>query len=271
MKTIVVDDEPLAVNSLVNKLNRLYLNMNAVGFTEVSLAIKYLSYHQVDIAFLDIEMAECDGIELAKKCKALCPNINIIFVTGYSEYTMDALKLHASGYIMKPVRDNDLKTELENLRYPIIKKITHIVEIQTFGNFEIFVNKKPLSFPRTKCKECLAYLVDRKGAGITTRELAAILWEDRPYDRALQNNTHRIISDMMKTLKDVEIEDIIIKTRRELAIDIEKVECDYFKLLANDFTQTDTFQGEYMTNYSWAIYTLAELEKRVKKIKVEEI
>lgn len=259
MKILVVDDEELAVDNLLGILESIEPECIVAGFTEADDAFRYLLENQVDIALLDIEMGEFNGITLAKKCKELCPNLNIIFVTGYSDYTMDALKLHASGYIMKPVRKSDLRMELDNLRHPLPVKPSSKVRIQTFGNFEIFVEEKPLPFPRTKCLECLAYLVDRKGARVTTRELAAILWEERPYDRALQNNVHRIISDMMKSLKRAGIDNIIIKEHRELAIDPQKVDCDYFKLLSGDASQLNIFQGEYMSNYSWATFTLAGL------------
>ena len=188
MRIIIVDDEKLAVENLLEILKELEPASRVVGFTESDEALGYLRETPADIALLDIEMGEFNGIALAKKCKDLCPNINIIFVTGYSQYTLDALKLHASGYIMKPVRKSDLQLELDNLRHPVSTPPRHKVRIQTFGNFEIFVEDKPLPFPRTKCLECLAYLVDRKGARVTTRELASILWEERPYDRAVQND-----------------------------------------------------------------------------------
>ena len=81
--------------------------------------------------------------------------LSIIFVTGYSQYTMDALKLRVSGYLMKPVRTSDLRLELKNLRHPL-PEFNCRVRIQTFGNFEVFVDGRPLKFPRKKCKECLA-------------------------------------------------------------------------------------------------------------------
>ena len=268
MNMIVVDDEALIVDNLLGLLKKIEPEATLSGFTESDDAFCYLREHQVDIAFLDIEMGECSGIELARKCKELGPNVNIIFVSGYSEYTMDAFKLHASGYIMKPVRELDLRSELKNLRHPLADKARHKVRIQTFGNFEIFVDEKPLPFPRSKCLECLAYLVDRKGARVTTRELASILWEERPYDRAVQNNVHRIISDLMKSLRQVGADDIIVKGHREISIDPNKVDCEYFKLIDGDVSQLHKYQGEYMNNFSWPVFTLtglAQIEETYNK------
>ena len=63
----------------------------------------------------------------------------------------------------------------------------------------------------------------------------------------------------MKALKDAGIEDIVIKSRREIAIDVSKVDCDYYAAISGDMTQMNAFSGEYMTNYSWAEFTLGEL------------
>lgn len=263
MKIISVDNERMSVEYMGILLHKVEPEANFKGFTNVEDACEYISTNEVDVAFLDIQMEPYSGIELAKQYKDLRPKMNIIFVTGYPQYTMDALHLHASGYLMKPVRADDLRKELDNLRHPICNSLDKKVKIQTFGNFEVYVDGKPLNIPIGKCRECLAYLVDRKGARITVAELAAVLWEDRPYDKRVQNNAHRIMSDTMRYLRKAGIADIVIKLRGEMAIDIEKVECDYFRFLKGDMSQINAFQGEYMTNYGWAEFTLGILLRKI--------
>lgn len=194
--------------------------------------------------------------------------MNIIFMTGYQEYSMQAFQIHASGYLLKPLRREDIKQELENLRYPVMVSGERKVRIQTFGNFEIFIYDKPLYCPILKCKECLAYLVDRKGALVTNPELAAVLWENQTYDRRGQNNVHRLVSDLMSFLKEVGISDILLKYRKGLAINVERVDCDYFQFLRGDVAFINKFRGEYMSNYSWSEFTTGNLEdgKKVEKL-----
>lgn len=259
MKILIVDDEQLALDNIWDTLKRILPEAKITGFTKSSQAIGWLQENDADIALLDIEMNGINGITLAKRCSDLCHNINIIFVTAYSQYTMDALQLHASGYLIKPVAEKELLTELKNLRHPLFYPSYIRAKIQTFGNFEIFVDQEPLYITGSKCKECLAYLVDRKGTLISFPELASILWEDRPYDRKTQNNIHRVISDMMKCLKKAGIEDIIIKRRNGLAINMNKIDCDYYNFLNGNVSQINSFCGEYMSNYSWAEFTLAGL------------
>lgn len=236
------------------------------GFTDPEAAFAYLAGHGVDIAFLDIEIGELNGIGLAKKCKEICPQVNIIFVTGYSEYTMEAFKLRASGYLLKPVRASDLRMEIDNLRNPLPVRSSKRVRIQTFGNFEIFVDGTPLNFSRKKCLEVLAYLVDRKGARVSMPELSDVLWEGGPYDRSKQNHIHQVIFALMQTLKRAGIQDIATKINGDMAINPEKIDCDYYEAINGNVASMNTFNGEYMSNYSWAEFTLGSLIQRNKQI-----
>ncbi|MCD7992005.1 MAG: hypothetical protein LUK37_09635 [Clostridia bacterium] len=135
------------------------------------------------------------------------------------------------------------------------------VRVQTFGFFEVFVDSVPLKFTRTKCKECLAYLIDRRGARVTYAELGAILWEDSASNPAAQNNTQKIVSDLVKTLKEVNLEELIIKSRQDIAVNPLMVDCDYYAALEGDTAQLNAFMGEYMSNYSWAEFMVGELIK----------
>lgn len=265
MKIMAVDDERLGLANLTSLLTETMPEAEVTGFIRPTEAFSYLSENKVDIAFLDIEMGSWSGIELAKKCKDICPQVNIIFVTGHSQYTMDAFKIHASGYLLKPVHAQDLKAEISNLRHPLASSSFSRVRVQTFGNFEIFVDDKPLKLPQAKCRECLAYLIDRKGARVTRSELASVLWEEKPYDRTTQNNLHRVISDLMKVLKEKGIKEILIKTRSELAINTALVDCDYYRAVSGDISRMNTFMGEYMSNYSWAEFTLGGLIQNKNK------
>lgn len=270
MRILVVDDEELAVENMQGLLRQVEPDAEVYSFTDAEEAMAYLGENKVDIALLDIELGEYSGISLAQNCKLLCPQVNIIFVTGYSQYTMEAFKLHASGYLMKPVRVADLRMEIDNLRNPIPKPSGKRIQVQAFGFFEIFVDGELLKFPRTKCKECLAYLVDRRGARVTYRELSAVLWEDRPFDRSVQNNTQRVISDLIKTLKKLRIEELVFRSHQDIAINPAVMDCDYYALLSGDLSQLNAFTGEYMSNYSWAEFTLGKLEKNSAEDKSTE-
>lgn len=204
------------------------------------------------------KMYGMNGIELALHFKMAFSKINLIFVTGFSEYAQDAFALRASGYITKPVTVERIQEELDNLRNPIQEKTARI-RVQTFGNFEVFADNEPLKFHRSRTKELLAYLIDRKGAGVTMAELAAVLWEDREYNRSLQNQVQVHISDLLKTLRAANAAEMIVKKHNFISVDVRRFDCDYYRFLNGEVSVINAFTGEYMVNYSWAELTTGRL------------
>ena len=138
-----------------------------------------------------------------------------------------------------------------------------IIYVSTFGNFDVLVNGESINFERSKSKELLAYLVDRKGSGATTAEIASVLWEDVERKKAT-NNAQQVISSLMRSLKEAEIKDIVIKKWNYLAINPTKVICDYYAFLKGESWAINAYMGEYMSQYSWAEMTTATLQNKMK-------
>ena len=182
MLFLAVDDENLQLNKLVDALKEADPRCEILSFNNPLTAYEAVKQVRIDAAFLDIEMGGMNGVELAKKLKQINPNINIIFVTGYDQYAIDAYSIHASGYLTKPVSVERLKLELSNLRYPMpIKNDTNRLRVQCFGNFEAFYNNEAIRFSRSKTKEMLAYLVDKRGAMVSVKDLSIALFnEEKP-------------------------------------------------------------------------------------------
>ena len=255
MNLIAVDDERLALENLLSKLKKVQPQAEIRGFTSPMTALAEIQNgFQPDIAFLDIEMYGMNGIELALRFKKAFPRVNLIFVTGFSEYASDAFAIHASGYITKPVGIERIQEEMENLRHPLPRRERRI-RVQTFGNFEVFVDGEPLKFQRSRTKELLAYLVDRRGSGLTIAELGAVLYEERTFNSSVQNQLRVHISDLIRTLKAVNASQMVIKKRNFISVDINQFDCDYYLFLNGDVSAINAFTGEYMSNYSWAEFT----------------
>ncbi len=264
MNIIAVDDETLALDHLTGLLRKASAGSTVQGFSDSFEALRYLEEHAADLVFLDIEMCGMNGIALAKRMKDLRPGIGIVFVTGYSNYALDAFSVRANGYLLKPATLERVREEIEQIdnRQPFGNGKR--IRVQTFGNFEAFVDGKPLRFSRSKSKELLAYLVDRKGAGCGTANLCSILWEDKEYTLSIQKQFQTIVSDLIKTLKSVNAEDMLIKKRNDISIDISKFDCDYYDFLKGDIRAVNSYAGEYMSNYSWAEFTTGFLFRREK-------
>jgi len=265
MKILAADDEISARNILVRAIHEAAPGAEIRSFGLASEALREVQENGFvpDVAFLDIEMPRISGIEFARQLKQACPNVNIIFVTGFSQYAMDALALRPSGYLMKPATEEKVLTELRCLRNPPARtEAPKRIRMQCFGNFEVFVDNRPVQFLRAKSKEMLAYLVDRRGSGSSSSEIADMLWEDGVYDRSRQKQFSVIRLDLIKSLRQAGIEDILVMTHGEMSVDTSKFDCDYYMALAGDSVAINAYMGEYMMPYSWAEYVTATLSTR---------
>lgn len=260
MRIMIVDDEKYALKQLCSVVEQAAPDADIACFDDCDNAIADAKNTNYDVAFLDIQMPEKNGLSVAKELKEIYKNTNIVFVTGYSQYALDALKLHCSGYVLKPAQKEDIVDALENLRTPVSYNESKL-RVQCFGNFEVFYNNKPIDFERTKAKEIFAYLIDRRGAAATTGELCGILWEERNADESSKHYFRNIIASLKKSLKACKAEDVFICKRNYFAVNTENIECDYYKYLERDAAAVNSYKGEYMSQYSWAEMTLAELEK----------
>ena len=260
MQFLLTDDEQGALSILAEAVKEVVPGANIYSFTNPLDALECMKETKCDVAFLDIQMREMSGIILAKKLKEIYPKVNIVFVTGYSDYAGDAFSLHASGYVHKPVTPAKIEREMENLRHHVRWKDTGIC-IQTFGKFDVLVHGEPIQFARGKAKEMLAYLVDRKGQNVSRKELAAVLFENQPYTRSTQNYLTKIIKEMTQALENVGAENIIKKSFNSYSVDLNEFQCDYYDYEKENATpeEINRYRGEYMNQYSWAEDTLATI------------
>ena len=105
-------------------------------------------------------------------------------------------------------------------------------------------------------------MVDRNGSGVTTKQICTRLWENNTDDTKNLNYLYQLLNDLLHTLKEVEAEDILVKTSTTYAVDTQRLECDYYSYLNNGRPK---FMGEYMSQYSWAEETCALLSKSITK------
>ena len=258
MKILVVDDEFIALEGIEKKKKKLYPGAVVAGFRQADEALLFASSMKPEIAFLDIEMRRVNGVELAKKLLENDPDINIVFATGYEEYMKAAFELHASGYILKPVTDEKIRHEIENLRNKVNTKSLR-VRAQTFGNFELFIDGAPVKFQYSRTKEIFAYFIDRKGAVCTTAEACSILWPDDPSSHA--SYISNIRKDLINTFAQNNCSDVLVIHKGGMAINPEFIECDYYEWLKGR-TDEYVYSGEYMSQYAWAEETNAFLQMK---------
>ena len=116
---IIVEDESVLLKGFVHILEDTLPRADIYGFETGAEALRFAESNHVAAAFLDIELFGESGIDLAAKLMELNPHTNIIFLTGHTEYTADALDLHCSGYILKPLTPEKVLREAAHLRFPV--------------------------------------------------------------------------------------------------------------------------------------------------------
>ena len=255
MRIVAVDDEELMLRALVRAISASPDVKEVVEFSNPEKALTYVKENSIDVAFLDINMRGMGGIVLAEKIINLRPNSKIVFCTGYEEYAIPAFKLHASGYLMKPISAEDVQGEIDNIKG--VRQKEKLLEVKCFGNFEVYVKGERLSFKRSKTKELFAFLVDRKGAGLTAKQICAVLFPDDTDDVKNTAYLRQLVLDLKNTLNSVGADAVFCHETPFYRVDTSMIKCDYFSYLEN---KKPEFLGEYMTQFSWAEETCANLQ-----------
>ena len=254
MIAIAVDDEALMLGALVAAVQASPDITEVAKFSDCEEALEFVNNHTTDIAFLDINMRGMGGLALAERIVEIRPTCKIVFCTGYEEYAIPAFKLHASGYLMKPVSAEDVQGEIDNIKG--IRQKEKLLRVNCFGNFEVYVREEKLVFKRLKTKELFAFLVDRNGAGMTAKQICVTLFPDDTDDSKNAAYLRQLFLDLKNTLKSVGAEAVLCHETPCYRIDTSLIKCDYISYLE---TGKPEFHGEYMTQYSWAEDTCAML------------
>lgn len=263
MLIYVIDDERIILNESGETIRAAAPDAEVEAFSHSTAALQVITERgeRPDIIFTDIEMPGLGGLEFAAQVKRISPQTRLVFVTGYPQYALEAFRLHAQGYILKPLNAERVREELDLLQTPVPERTPRadVLSVTCFGRFEVFWQGEPLKFERRQTKELFAFLIDQEGASCTAEEIAASLWEDESNIRSAKARLRKLVQDLRKTLGAIGMDEAVIRHSGLLAIRRNKVECDYYRMLSGDMEALNAYRGEYMSQYSWAELTRAKL------------
>jgi two-component system LytT family response regulator len=242
IKAIVVDDEQPSLHKLGKLLKDSGLAEVKGTFTEPLAALAFLKENKADAVFLDIEMPEIDGIELSNHIIDLQAEIAVVFVTAYNQYAVEAFRLNALDYLMKPVAADRLRETLcRIIKEKGIAVNSEVVHVCCFGGFSVDIGGKEVKFRTEKAEELLAFLIDRKGAFVSRIEIIDNLWENFDGDRALIHfNT--TLHYVKKALLPYGVHISILHERGSYRLDGAGLSCDYMKFL--EFAEKNKTAGQ---------------------------
>lgn len=268
MKIICVDDEHISLQMFQHSIAKVLGVEFLGGFDNSVDACEFVKNNKVELAFLDIEMPDMVGIELAKRIHAIDENVKIVFLTGYDKYALQAFGVDAIGYIMKPYSIEDLEKQVKKANR-IKNPSNEQIFIRTMPRFDVFIDGVALKFERQKSKELLALLINMQGGSVNQDYAVTFLWEDRPYDDTVKSMYRVVLASLRTTLNTAGCGEILINERNSRSADFNKFECDLVKLFAKDEETIKHYNGEYMCEYGWSEDTNMIIKKFIRGLKKE--
>ncbi len=228
IKAIIVDDEFPSLHKLENLLISSELVEVCGAFLRSVDALTFLENNSVDAVFLDIDMPDMDGIELATRILDQRGHTGVIFVTAYNQYAVEAFRLNALDYLMKPVSMDILKETL----YRIMdrKNPTPVGElsVRCFGRFGVNSGSEEVRFRTEKAEELLSYLIDSKSGLVSRSKILDNLWADFEGDRAI-THFNTTLHYVKKALLQYGIQISILYDRGSYRLDTEGINSDYIE------------------------------------------
>lgn len=262
MRAIIVDDEPLMLKRFA-RLSADIEELSIVGqFESANEALSFAKDNAFEAAFLDVAMPGTNGIELAKELRNIHPDVIIVFVSAYDEYIWDFNQIGGDYYILKPYNKETIEMTMKKLRLLMQRQHKELF-IQTFGRFLVLRNGKPIKLSG-KAKEILALIVTRRGKEISNEEIYCTVWENRPYGNIEMTVYYNAIRRLKQSLKDENIEDLLISTKRGQLVNTAMFDCDYYDWQDKNMGSRDRFEGEFMAEYSWGENILAGILDEMK-------
>lgn len=236
LKAVLVDDEKPALNVLCKLLGERE-DIEVIGaYTDAGEMLESAQTRMPDVVFLDIDMPETSGLELASRLRQLRDDVEIVFVTAYRQYALEAFGVNAIDYLLKPVEPDILHRSIERvmkrraISRPVKEAGGAASRIVCFGSFEVYKDgqAEPVRFPTAKAEELFAYLLVHRNTNISKWTLCESLWPEYQSSEKSENNLHTTVYRMKKTLRDYGINATVLSQRGYYRMECDS-SCDYVK------------------------------------------
>ncbi|GLI07801.1 hypothetical protein YDYSG_38310 [Paenibacillus tyrfis] len=284
MKAILVDDEHLALIGLKKAIEREANEVEIVAtYSDSTQVMAGVLAHRPDVVFLDIHMPDINGLNLGKLIQATVPGTEIVFVTGYDQYAVQAFELYALDYIMKPLQKERLRQTILRIKEKLAIRGTRKTQDATSPMICCFnqlqfklpgMDAQNVKWRTSKAQELFAYLLHHRDRTISRSVLLELLWPELEEAKASQH-LYTTIYHVRQTLKNSGMDTIRINSGNleagykldigEAQVDTEEWEYAMRQLGVLDAGTVDAYEhvlnlykGDYLGKYD---YLWAEHER----------
>ncbi|WNS41498.1 response regulator [Paenibacillus sp. MMS20-IR301] len=229
LRVIIVDDEALSLKRLSRILSESGEVVICQTFQNPLEAYEYARNNPIDVAFLDISMPEISGMKLSKQLHQLYEAMDIVFVTGYEEYAIQAFDISATDYLLKPVSAERVMQALHKIRKrPMRREVEPLLEVHMFGGLKLThpgPERKSLKLRSPKTEELFAFLLYKRS--VSRDEIMDTLWSGFESDKA-SNNLNSNLYYIRKAIGDYGLKVCLLTDRNEVQIVENSLFCDLY-------------------------------------------
>ncbi len=223
MIALCVDDEPIMLTLLQKAVEASPDIDEVAAFGKAGDALAWAETHHFDAAFLDVELHGINGTEIARRLREKSPYLPIIFCTGYSEYALDAYRLHADGYLLKPIHAEDVQNELDRLNGK--SRTKPLLYISDHGMSFKDKNGEAFAFRRGRTYDLVRFLLEANGTPLSKEELCDMLFDPASgFSEKNSNYFSKLAGDLSATLALHGAGEVLIKAANRYALDMKRIE-----------------------------------------------
>lgn len=192
MKILIAEDEKSNIEEIERIIAGLNQDIEVFAYLNPFDALYSANSNIYDLALLDIQMPEMNGLTLAENISAIQPSLPVVFISAYNNYATEAFELKAADYILKPIRSERLVKIISGIKYAEKRSIPAIeyskkMIIRSFGGLRIFNEIGEIYWDRPKTRELFALLLMNKGKRVNKELICDELWPKLDSTRALAN------------------------------------------------------------------------------------
>ncbi|MDF2669163.1 MAG: DNA-binding response regulator [Paenibacillus sp.] len=236
MKVLIVDDEP----AMLLAMKRLLSNMEGVelvgSFQNASDALEFVLEREVDLVFLDIQIAADDGLELARSLRLVRADLDIVFTTSHAEYAIRAYDVYPLDYMVKPISRKRLTqtiTRAASIRSASSDNSSDLsanqLTVRGLGCFEASSKQAgAVKWISKKSMELFAYLLVNRGRSVTKVRILVDIFPEMPLKNA-EAYLNTAVYQLRKALSLHGFKEMVISAQEQYRVDLDQADVDFIR------------------------------------------